>query len=84
MPTYVAGLAATTFVLLLTMACTSPSESAGDATYPAAFVWFARLIVVGLVVLFFSELAQGLRWLFRATTRRRLADRDSHEKNGSE
>jgi hypothetical protein len=26
-----------------------------DPTYPPAFVWFARLIVAGLVVLFVSE-----------------------------
>jgi hypothetical protein len=36
-----------------------------DPTYPAAFVWFARLVVVGLVVLFVSELVQAFRKLFR-------------------
>ena len=36
-----------------------------DPTYPAAFVWFARLIVVGLVVLFVVEVVQGLRGLWR-------------------
>jgi hypothetical protein len=36
-----------------------------DPTYPAAFVWFARLIVVGLVVLFVTELVQAVRALIR-------------------
>jgi hypothetical protein len=31
-----------------------------------AFVWFARLIVVGLVVLFVVELIQGIRKFFKA------------------
>jgi hypothetical protein len=70
MPTRAAGLGATTVALLFGMACTSPSEPAVDSTYPAAFVWFARLIVVGLVVLFVVELVQGVRWLVRAVSRR--------------
>jgi hypothetical protein len=35
------------------------------ATYPAAFVWFARLIVVGLAVLLVVELVQGFRKLIQ-------------------
>jgi hypothetical protein len=38
----------------------------GDSTYPAAFVWFARLIVDGLVVLFEVELVHAIRKLLRA------------------
>jgi hypothetical protein len=36
-----------------------------DATYPAVFVWFARLIVLGLAVLLVVELVQGFRKLFQ-------------------
>jgi hypothetical protein len=40
-------------------------EASSDSTYPVAFVWFARLIVLGLVVLFITEVVQAVRTLFR-------------------
>ena len=36
-----------------------------DPTYPAAFVWFARLIVLGIVIQLVVELIQGIRKLFQ-------------------
>jgi hypothetical protein len=37
-----------------------------DSTYSPAFVWFARLIVAGLIVLFVVELIQGIKGFIRA------------------